>query len=593
MESILPSSKGAKILFNFFSSLQILFAGLVQDIAIVVTVAYLLAQTKIFGRIINRRLGWTEQLLLVIFFGLIGIFGTYSGIPIYGALANSRVLGPVVGGMLGGPLVGLGAGLIAGVHRFFIGGFTGLACGISTILEGLLGGLVQRYLKGPITWPVALAVGALAELMQMVIIILIARPLEQSVTLVKTIGLPMVGVNSIGIAIFFLIVRSVITGQSQIGAQMAHRVLRIANLTLPILRTGLNEQSAQNAAEIIYRLSTYSAVAITDTEKILAHVGEGADHHKPGEVFITQASRMVIASNQTMVARSQQEIGCSHNGCPLGVAILAPLRQKGEVIGILKLYRHSFQEGEPMDIEFAEGLAAIIDTQLELMQLHRQQELVAQAELRALQAQINPHFLFNALNTISTYVRTQPENARDLLHHLSDFIRRSIKEGQDMVTLADEIHNVQDYLAIEKARFGERLKVEVEIDNKLMSEVVPGLILQPLVENAVQHGLANLKNGGTVIISGVQEGGSMLITVADDGVGIPAEKLSSLLFRDTNSEAGLGIALHNVNDRLQNLYGQQYPLKIESKLNKGTRVSLHIPLTEKGGIPDDNSHHSG
>jgi len=559
-----------------------LFTELTQDIAIVVTFAYLLSQTFIFRKILNRRLGFNEKLLLILLFGLIGIFGTYTGIPVYGALANSRVLGPVVGGLLGGPWVGLGAGLIAGVHRYWLGGFTGLACGISTIIEGVLGGIIQRRLKGrTVSWPLALVVGAVAEMLQMVIILLVAKPFSSAWILVKAIGLPMIGVNSIGIAIFFIIIRSVITGQERVGAELAQRALSITNITLPFLRNGLTEESAQKAAETIYKLSTFSAVAITDTHKILAHVGYGSDHHKPGEPILTQSSKEVLASNQTLVAKDKEEIGCNHKDCPLGGAVLAPLRQKGEVIGILKLYRSSLEENNALDVEFAQGLAAIFETQIELAQLERQKELIAKAELRALQAQINPHFLFNALNTISTFVRTKPECARELLHHLSDFFRRNLQGGREMVTLNEELQHVRDYLAIEKARFGERLEVNIEIPPEMLKETVPSLILQPLVENAVRHGLAGRKTGGTVTITGATDRDQMVITVVDNGVGIAPDKLKNLLVDEVVSEVGLGIGLANVHERLLNLYGRRFPLKIESELNLGTKVTLSIPLGRK------------
>lgn len=606
-------------IWAFLSAVVELFNGLAQDIAIVVTCAYLLSQTYFFRKMLNRRLGRIEQFFLSLLFGFIGIYGTYSGIPIYGALANSRVLGPVVGGLLGGPWVGLGSGLIAGAHRFWLGGFTGFACGIATVLEGVLGGWCQRWLRErPITWPVALAVGALAELMQMVVILLVARPLPQAWILVKAIGLPMIGVNSIGIATFFLIIRSVINRQDQVGAELAQRALGITRLTLPFLRNGLTMESAQKAAETIYNFSTFSAVAITNTEKILAHVGAGQDHHLPGEPILTQSSRAVLATKQFMVAKSKQEIGCKQRGCPLGVAVLAPLRQKGEVVGILKLYRHSFQGKYLLDVEFAQGLAAIFDTQMELAQLNRQKELLAKAELRALQAQINPHFLFNALNTISTFIRTKPDAARDLLHHLSDFFRRNLQGGKEVVTLTEEIIHIRDYLAIEKARFGERLQVAIDLPPDILKETVPSLILQPLVENAVRHGLAPRKEGGAVTVSGEiihsgeGEEGEMVLTVADNGVGIAPERLQMLLAEDgmmdsrldsgletavspgwgvstgirPGTNSGLGIGLRNVHERLQNLYGPRFPLQVESSEGQGTRVKMRIPIGGRGNRND-------
>ena len=191
-----------------------------------------------------------------------------------------------------------------------------------------------------------------------------------------------------------------------------------------------------------------------------------------------------------------------------------------------------------------------------------------QAELAALRAQINPHFLFNALNTIRYFVRTDPEEARQLLLRLSEVFQRVLHSGE-FVSLADEIAYAEAYLALEQARMGERLRVEwIRPEGELLEVQVPALVLEPLVENAVVHGLAPKPEGGTLRVVVERWGGDLVIQVRDDGVGF-----------DPKSKDG-GIALANIDERLRLLYGERRGLLIESEPGRGTRIELRLPLTE-------------
>ncbi|GAW91689.1 sensor histidine kinase [Calderihabitans maritimus] len=565
-----------------------LFIVLIERMSVIAILAFLLTRAEVFRRLLLRQSTVVEKIFFILFFGLFGIIGTYTGVPIKGAIANSRVIGAVAGGLLGGPLVGLGAGLIAGLHRFSLGGFTALACGLSTTVEGLIGGLFssQNPWKN-VSWKKAFAVGVLSETIQMVIILAVAKPFSAAWDLVSIIGLPMIVVNSIGLAIFMVIVRLVYSEQDRIGAMQAHRALKIADKTLPYLRQGLNEESAKKVAEIIYQSTELGAVAITDRYKILAHVGAGEDHHRPGEPLLTEATQNAIATGQIQTANNAEEIGCRQPGCSLRSAVIVPLKRREEVIGALKLYK--LKEGAigRVEREFAHGLAHLFSTQLELAQLEYQARLAAAAEIKALQAQINPHFLFNALNTIVSYVRTNPENARRLLIHLGEFFRKNLEHCGDFVTLEREIEHIKAYLAIEEARFKDVIKIEYDIVPELLQVKLPALILQPLVENALKHGLLPQKEGGLLRISArkVVENGreEMRIVIADNGVGMSADRVNSLLRTQKASgyrvySGGAGVGLTNVNERLVSIYGPEYGLKIDSELGKGTTVKISVPL---------------
>lgn len=555
-----------------------LFARLAQNISLIVTMAYLMSRTKLFKRTLKGKANAQEKLILILIFGILGIAGTYTGIEIKGALANSRVVGVVVGGLLGGPIVGILAGILAGTHRALLGGFTALSCGVATAVEGTFAGFAGRkLLNGGLNWRKSLMIGMASEVIQMLIILLLTRPFNAAWDLVETIGLPMIVMNGIGISIFATIVQGSMQEEERIGAVQAQKALEIANLTLPILRTGLQEETAHKVAQIIFERTDVAAVALTDREKILAHVGQGSDHHESGHAILTQATHQAIDSNELKLAATKLEIGCARHRCPLASALIVPLRLRQNVVGTLKIYRERERGISPVDWEFGAGLGMLFSTQLELAAAEARARLVNRAELKALQAQINPHFLFNALNTVISFCRTDADKARNLLFQLSDFFRKNLQSGEKFVTLREEMEHVRAYLAIEQARFAERLRVIEKISDDALEWHLPGLILQPLVENAIRHGIFPLKTVGEVLMTAETEQNFLTVRIIDNGVGISKETLAQIRSGVQVSRTGLGIGLYNVAQRLKHIYGGNAVFEIESKNSQGTTVTLKIP----------------
>ncbi|MDK2883356.1 MAG: two-component system, LytTR family, sensor histidine kinase LytS [Bacillota bacterium] len=558
-----------------------LLVALAERMSVVITLAFILTRSRTFRRLLEEKASLRQMLFLIFAFGLLGIFGSYAGIPVQDALANSRVIAPLVGGLFGGPLVGFLSGLIAGGHRFFLGGFTALACGVSTTVEGLVGGLVGRaYRDRRLTWPVAFITGFAAEGLQMLIILALARPFAAAWSLVRIIALPMMLVNASGIALAVVIIQSVLREQELSGALQAQKALEIANQTLPYLRRGLTRETAHQAARIILAVSGLEAVAITSREEILAHLGAGSDHHRPGQKILTSATRQALATGNIQVAQTAQDIGCHHPGCQLRAAVVVPLCSRGNVVGTLKLYHTRANAVGPLDLELAAGLGHLFSTQLELAEIDRQEKLVARAEIRALQSQINPHFLFNALNTIMTVCRQDPEKARQLLGHLGDFFRRNLQHLERPVTLATEVEHVRSYLAIEQARFGSRLEVEIDVDPNVATYLLPPLTLQPLVENAVKHGLLSRREGGRITLTARAVEGGAQIAVSDNGVGIDLARVAQLLAAGPGDGKRVGLA--NVHERLRLLYGPEHGLRFRLNPGGGTRVEFTLPRPERG-----------
>lgn len=551
-----------------------LYLRLAQAISIFVLMAFVAARSGLLVRILARAQRWGERLTLVGMTGLLGIVGTYWGVPVEGALANTRVVGPMLAGLMGGPVAGLAAGLLAGLHRLTLGGFTGVACGVSTTCEGLLAGMVHHHLKRrnrEITAPVAFAATAAAEMLQMLIILLLARPFTDALHLVERIALPMILVNATGVGLMVGIVRDSQRQKDRLQALQAQTVLEIASRTLPHLREGLTEASALATCRIVLELTDMGSVTMTSRDRILAFVGAGEDHHRPGIRPLNQVTWEVLNDGRARVVLSRADVGCTEEGCPLAAGVVVPLRDGDQVVGSLSLYQKGSGPVTQVTLELALGLGHLLSTQIELSRAQAMKQLLAQAELRALQAQINPHFLFNALGTIGALCRRDPNKARELIVLLSHYMRASIRSGSERVTLAEELGYVEAFLAIQHARFGPRLRSEVAIDPELMNAAVPILSLQPLVENSVRHGIMPRAEGGFIRLTGHREGSRLVLTVTDDGVGMTAEALEA--------PKGTGVGLSNVRQRLRYLYGSEGLVELESSPGKGTTVRLRLPLT--------------
>jgi two-component system LytT family sensor kinase len=201
--------------------------------------------------------------------------------------------------------------------------------------------------------------------------------------------------------------------------------------------------------------------------------------------------------------------------------------------------------------------------------LETQQRLLNEARLAALTRQINPHFLFNTLNSVTSLIRLDPEKARSMIYKLSNILRRVMKAQENLNPLREELQFIDDYMAIEMVRFGEKLRFVKEVEANTLDRLVPSMLLQPLVENSIKHGLSSKVDGGMIRVRSRLVEGRLHLLVQDDGVGIPEEKLATLF------EQGIGIS--NVNERLKVLFGNDYRMWIDSKPGQGTQTEIEIP----------------
>jgi len=333
------------------------------------------------------------------------------------------------------------------------------------------------------------------------------------------------------------------------GRPAALLALHFASLAMPALRAGLTEETAHRAVRHLRALLGRAALVITSRDRVLAREGAGA----PDDAAVLRAVGPTLAEARTRVIPGEPG------------AVTVPLTTGGRVVGALAVYRSGIGE------RFARAAAEVgawVSGQLELGELDTARRRVEEAEMRALQAQISPHFVYNSLTTIASFVRTDPERARELLLEFAEFVRYALRRKADLTTLADELICMDRYLVLERARFGDRLRFTVQVAPEVLGVRVPFLCLQPLVENAIKHGMP-----GEVRAVIKDAGSEAHIWVEDDGIGMDPDQVKAVL----SEEPTTGIGLSNVDRRMRSIFGPEYGLIVETAPNQGTKVHLRIP----------------
>jgi len=536
--------------------------------ALMLICLFFLTRTPLFRKLLhkeNENHTALELAAVTAIFSLFAIFGTLSGINVEGSLINVRTIAIMSGGILFGPWVGIITGVISGTHRFLIDihGPTSIPCLITSITAGVLSGYINKKVKKALHWKVGILAGMLCETLTMVLILLMARPFSLGLDIVMNIAAPLIlGASSIGLIV--LLVQSVEDEKEVIAARQARLALDIANKTLPYFRD-INAESLASICRIIRDDIDADAVAITDNKNILAYVGVGAEEYNIGHETLSDMTKATLESGEITV-RNNDEM---HRTPQIHSLIIIPLWEKGEVTGSLKIYYC-----DPHRITYslkvmAIGLSQIMSTQMEVSRTEQLREMANKAEIRALQSKINPHFLFNALNAISSSIRAKPDVARQLVINLSRYLRYNLELNDELIDLRKELHQVQDYIAIEQARFGSKLTVIYDIDDDI-SVKIPSLLIQPLVENAIVHGIQKCSGKGVVVISIKHHAKGIWVSVKDTGHGINQETIDRVA---RNEMPGNKIGLLNVHHRVSLLYGQGLVIR---RLEPGTDISFLI-----------------
>ena len=361
----------------------------------------------------------------------------------------------------------------------------------------------------------------------------------------------------------------------RVRATQSDAVLDLASRTLSAMSEGFNANSAQKVCDMLLPATDAIAVAITDTECILGYSGVDKALNATGSPVRTTATLTTIENGEMLVLYSAEDIGFPGGRKIINAAIIVPLIVSDTVIGTLKFYYPHPRKVNATQESIACGFGDLLSSQITAWRFKEQKKLATSMELKALQSQINPHFLFNTINTISSFIRTDPNKARTLLREFATFYRRTLEDASDLIPLYREVDQTSRYLQFEIARFGEdRLQLETDVPEDLAELLVPAFMIQPLVENSVKHGMPSSGTLHIGITARRVNDDDLAIDVSDDGVGMNEEQCRTI--KKSERSSGLGIAVGNINDRMKGYYGAESHMHVESEEGVGTTVTLFL-----------------
>ncbi len=557
---------------------------LLQHALVFLGLAYLFTKTPVFTDLVNNTLSLPDKIVIYLVFSGFCVLGTFLSEQSFqseSAIANTRTIGAVLGGLLGGPVVGFFVGLTGGIHRVWSMSsaidpihYIDIACAVATTFEGLLAGFVHYYLSrcgrmihlfSPRVVFLVTLIGVLGHMFIIFFFGMFFGEASMIWMLIKEIAPPMLIANSAGAALIMYMIKE----QKRACDTLRSSTIawQIADKTASIIFTRFNPESSKQITEIIQQETQVGAVAITDKKRLLAFTGASEDHHIPGSLIESEDTLEAIKENKLIFRRNYQ---CRREeSCGLGSVLIIPLKDDvyNQVIGTIRLYEPKNKLFRNINKKLGENIAQLLSNRILAGRYERQQELRIEDQYKLLTAQVNPHFLYNALATISHITNKQPERARELLHYLSDFFRKNLETFDDTTTLRSELEHIESYLEIEKARFEDRLQVHIDIPDKLLEQIVPVFTLQPIVENAIKHGTSELFGVGIIKISGISNNDDLILTI-EDNAGLYVK----------GRQSGIGL---KIDERIKIRYGQEYGVKISCEPEKWTQVNIRLPYNKE------------
>lgn len=546
-----------------------LISHLFNNLGYIIAIAFFFTKLKRAKDIFtHKKYSKKDVFILSCFFSILAIIGTYTGADYRGAIVNVRNIGVVVGGILAGPEVGILAGFIAGLHRLFIDvdPITTIPCATATMIGGFITAYLYKKCNEKNFYLYGFLGGFLVENLSMLLILVMGKDFELAKDIVSNIYFPMILANAVGVSIVLLIIQDIIEEKDIIAGKQAKLSLEIANKTLPYFRNG---ESLNEVCKIISDSLGAKAVVITNEKYITASYSTSEDFKIAHTDIKSEVTKKVLKTGKICIIGQCDDV--KYFQCVTGKiksCIISPLFQGDKVSGTLKIYFDTKENVTASNQYLVEGLSLLISTQLELSSVENLKTMAKEAELKALQTQINPHFLFNALHTTSFFVRKDPNKAREIIIDLSTYLRYNLENACKLVPLEMELEQVKAYFNIEKARFGDKISLNIDVDENVKNINIPSLIIQPLVENSIKHGLLKKREGGFVNIIAKKENKGCLITIEDNGIGIDQKIIDNL---DDRIDKNIG--LKNVHNRIKLIYGKGL---VVEKLETGTKISFYI-----------------
>ncbi len=569
---------------------------LFERLGLLLIIAFVMTRTPGFRSLLYRNYSVRMSLVHAAVFGVFGIVCSSIGIIITedGTIRNSLILFPVaenhfvvslslvaivIAGLLGGPTLGFGAGMIAGAHLFFLGGHGLLANALVNPITGVLAGLTARFFSTErVISPLkALFIGVFPPVLHMQLLLILNDDHAGMVEIVNTIGFSLVLTISTAIAIFTAMIGIALKEQENEAALSSKQAFTIAKEALPFLKKDSKFEVAGGLADLLYSRLKLAAVTVTDQDEVLAHRGLGPGFHRFRSLLMYPSARRAIRLKQIEVAYSKKDLPGTEENSPFEAAIFIPILKDRDVIFLITFYFKKAEHISPVEMMMAQGLGQFISDHLNMLEAEKLKDHIRDAELRNLQAQINPHFLFNTLQLIAGLIRENPATARLLTLKLAGYMRFNLRlVSKSLVELEKECEHAEAYTAIIQERFRGRIDIRFIKPEEMSNIYIPPSTIQPLIENSVQHGLKDVFENAKIEICIKKVSGGVTITVRDNGSGFPEHLLHVVTRKPLASEMS-GVGIYNVNQRLVQLLGESARLFIRNLPEGGSEVKFTIP----------------
>lgn len=525
------------------------------NIAVLVTIAYLFSQFRMIQEIIvQERRSWGSEIFLSVLFGLLIIFSACTGVEFEGYSINTRMIGAMTSGLIGGPIVGfiaslIGAGfvLVTSQPQQFAN-----AAAFSTLIFGLLGGGFYPYFqRGKWKYTDLFVLACFAELAEMVVLLRMTISVQVLETIIS-ITIPVILLNAIGILIFISVFNSAFIKQDMISSKQLQLASTLSQQMMPLMREGLVQSDAmREMVSAILTTTEWFGVVVTDTVSVLEGQVRDGQLLEMEEKKVPWIGKQAMERKGMVTAHRFPESDSWHEQMRECSVVAVPFLVDDKAVGSMIIWMKKQWVFLQSELELLQNIVSIGSFQLAAAEMEHQKELRQRAEFKALQFQVNPHFLFNALNTISCVCREDSRKARELLVVLADYFRYNLDAETYMVPMEEELEHVRDYLEIEKARFEDKLMITYDVPEKMEMQI-PTLILQPIVENAVRHG--KNENGRCHVHIEIKETECGYVAkIRDKGMGFDEEVLRKL---ESDEPSGNSVGLQNVHKRLKSFYGQ-------------------------------------
>ena len=533
------------------------------NISVLVTIASLFSQFRFIQEIIvQEHRSWKMEAFLSVLFGATIIFSVCTGIEFDGYSINTRMIGAMSSGLIGGPIVGFAASIIGAAFVLFTSepqSFANAAA-FSTLIFGLLGGGFYPYFqRGKWKYRDLFILACFAEFAEMVVLLRMTISVEVLET-IMSITVPVILINAVGILLFISVFNGAFVMQDVESSKQLQLASHLSKRTMPLMRDGLNRgENMREMLSVILESTEWSGIMLTDKRQILEWEDRNLAYQPEERKTIPWIGREAMEKKEMVMVYQAPETSSWYEYMKEYSMAAVPFIVEGKAIGSLIVWMKKQWYFRQSELELLQNIVSIGSFQLAAAEVAHQKELRQKAEFKALQFQVNPHFLFNALNTIACVCRENPDRARELLVILADFFRYNLNSEAFMVPLEEEMEHLKDYLELEKARFEEKLQISYEVPEE-MDIKIPTLILQPIVENAVRHGKD--ANGYCFLhIKITETEDSFVVKIKDKGMGFDKDVLEK--FNEDQPIEG-SVGLLNVHKRMKSIYGNESGLKINS-----------------------------